>query len=248
MSLMSWLPKALKELITHVPTLLFEVVSWTELSKDISSLSHRLLTGSGAAELRQKLAKKLPNSLKLTSQAHELNPSHQLGETILELYFRQLQSTEGMFLDLRLRHFSGTEGNYLWNPNSMWASFSPSFRQALHKLYDGFYLGSDQVFHDGLVETGLISQDWSVEDQLEMKRLFKGHFGSAIDQPMEFHLATFQDSFQNVFDFLMKKKVKLSTDFLILGVMLVTLYLSLEELGGNYPVADIYNRSKQNHD
>lgn len=248
MNLMSWLPRALKELITHVPTLLFEVVSWTELSKDISALSQRLITGSGAAELRQKLTKSLPKSLNFTDQSSPLVRSNQLGEMILELYFRQLKNKDGMFLDLRLRHFSGSENRFMWNPNSMWTCFSPAFREALQKLYDGFYLGSDQVFHDGLVETGLISQDWSVEDQLEMKRLFKAHFGSAIDQPMEFKLASFQESFQNVFSFLMKKKVKLSTDFLILGVMLVTLYLSLEELGGSYPVADIYKKSKLSYD
>lgn len=247
MNLMSWLPRALKELITHVPTLLFEVVSWTELSKDISILSQRLLTGSGAAELRQKLAQSLPKSLNFTSSATPLQSEPKLGETILELYFRQLQSPDGMFLDLRLRHFAGGPDTYQWNPNSMWASFSPSFREALGKLYDGFYFGDDQIFHEGLIETGLISQEWSETDQLEMKRLFKAHFGSAIDQPMTFQLSTFQASFQNVFSFLLKKKVKLSTDFLILGVMLVTLYLSLEELGGAYPVADIYRRSKTPH-
>ncbi len=248
MNLMSWLPRALKELITHVPTLLFEVVSWKELSQDISSLSHRLLMGSGAAELREKLNKSLPKTLKFASQSSSLINSPALGEMILELYFRQLQNPEGMFLDLRLKHFSGDTPAYQWNPNTMWASFSAHFREALRKLYDGFYLSDDDIFHQGLLETGLISQDWSQEDQLEMKRLFKAHFGSAIDQPMEFRLSTFQDSFQNVFSFLMKKKVKLSTDFLILGVMLVTLYLSLEELGGSYPVAEIYKRSKQDHD
>lgn len=245
MSLMSWLPSALKELLIHVPTLLFEVVAWKELTKDISTLSARLLTGSGAEDLRKKTAQHLPNTLSFSTHSQSPSLSQSLGETILELYFRQLHFKEGMFLDLRAKNFSQEDDRFTWNPNSMWASFSPSFIGALEKLYDGFYFGDDQLFHQGLIETGLINESWKRSDQDEMKKLFKAHFGSAIETPMEFKLALFQKSFQNVFSFLMEKKVKLSTDFLILGVMLVTLYLSLEEIGGSYHVADVYKRSKQ---
>lgn len=245
MSIMSWLPSALKDLLSHVPTLLFEVVAWKELTKDISTLSGRLLTGAGAEDLRKKISQHLPNTLCFTSKSPSPTLSKDVGETILELYFRQLHFKDGMFLDLRAKNFSQQGELFTWNPNSMWSSFSSSFISALEKLYDGFYFGDDNLFHQGLIETGLISENWSIEDQDEMKKLFKAHFGSAINAPMEFKLERFQESFQNVFKFLMLKKVKLSTDFLILGVMLVTLYLSLEEIGGSYQVADIYKKSKQ---
>jgi hypothetical protein len=242
MSLMSLLPSAFKELLSHVPTLLFEVISWRSLAHDIKVLSTRLLTGEGAIELAQKIAPHLPEHIKIHPHDSKLTLAQEDGAHILELYFRQLFNKEGMFLDLRLKHFSKSNKQIHWSPGHLWSNFSPSFQEGLASLYDGFYYQEDNLFRQGLLQTGLISSTWSIEDQREMERLFKAHFGDTLKVPMSFNLKTFQDSFHNVFDFLMKKKVKLSTDFLILGVMLVTLYLNLEELGGSYPVAEIYKK------
>jgi hypothetical protein len=77
-----------------------------------------------------------------------------------------------------------------------------------------------------------------------MAHLFRTHFAGALDRSMSFKLSEFQASFQKIFAFLMEKKVHLTTDFMLLGIMLVTLYLSLEELGGEYPVAKIYHEAQ----
>lgn len=249
MSLMSWLPLAFKDLLQHVPTLLFEVVSWTSLSRDATVLSKRLLTGTGADLARQKLTPELPEGVVFTTHTadlpHTAQARHLVGEKILELYFRQIARPGPMFLDLRLAGFSVHENLIQWNPTSLWAEFSEDFVAGLSDLYAGFYGLDDELFQRGLLKSGLTQSHWSDEDKAHMAELFRAHFGTALDTPMAFNLEAFQKSFQTVFAFLLEKKVKLTTDFLLLGVMLVTLYLSLEEIGGEFAVAEIYHRAQR---
>ncbi len=247
MSLLSWLPGAFKDLLRHVPTLLFDVVSWNALLKDATTLSKRMLTQEGAAEAREALAPQLPPGLSFSDQP--LTPPatpearRLLGEKILALYFVQVHSGTAMFLDMRLTGFGLTSSGIGWNPTTLWASFSPLFRTGVQELYAGFYLQDALRFERGLLHTGLIAEHWAPHEKERMASLFRAHFGQAIEAPMRFELAGFQHSFQAVFQFLLEKKVQLTTDFLLLGVMLVTLYLALEELGGEYPVAKIYRSS-----
>ncbi len=248
MPLMSWLPAAFKDLLQHVPTLLFDVVSWGALTKDATTLSGRLLTGSGANEARQFVSTTLPQSVKFTNSNPKMPAGdvarHMVGEKILELYFKQITRPGPMFLDLRLNGFGVEENQIVWNPSTLWGEFSTDFVTGLKDLYAGFYGQDDQLFQQGLLRSGLTSSDWSEADKQKMAQLFRAHFGSALDEPMAFRLKSFQQSFQAVFAFLLEKKVKLTTDFLLLGVMLVTLYLALEELGDEYPVAKIYHQSQ----
>ncbi|MBY0515294.1 MAG: hypothetical protein K2P81_00190 [Bacteriovoracaceae bacterium] len=249
MSFMSWLPGALKELLRHVPTILFDVVSWSALSKDATQLSKRLLTKEGSDEARRTLAPVLPDQMTFSLASPKLPQTPEarkmLGEKILSLYFKQITQTGPMFLDLRLSGFSVSEKGYGWNPTSLWAQFTDGFVEGIRELYNGFYFQDNELFKRGLVLSGLVQESWSEEDKEKMASLFKAHFGQALDAPMKFKLDEFQKSFQSVFSFLLEKKVKLTTDFLLLGVMLVTLYLSLEELGGDYPVAEIYRDSQK---
>ncbi|OYW78781.1 MAG: hypothetical protein B7Z19_06555, partial [Polynucleobacter sp. 32-46-5] len=50
----------------------------------------------------------------------------------------------------------------------------------------------------------------------------------------------FKNSFINIFHFLLEKKVRMSADFMYLGLMLVTLYLHLEELNQPLNVRTIF--------
>lgn len=244
---MTWLPGAFKDLLRHVPTILFEVVPWGALSKDVAILSKRLLTGEGHEQARRSLQDVLPPGMKFRSHASTLPQTPEarrlLGGKILSLYFRQIQQTGPMFLDLRLQGFGVDANEVTWNPTSLWSEFSAGFTAGLSDLYGGFYGQDEERFLRGLASTGLTRDEWSAADKARMAELFRAHFGQALDEPMAFELEKFQASFQAVFNFLMEKKVKLTTDFLLLGVMLVTLYLSLEELGGDYPVAKIYRES-----
>ena len=54
-------------------------------------------------------------------------------------------------------------------------------------------------------------------------------------------MAGFQKSFTEIFKTLVKNKIMLDKNFLYLGIMLVTLYASLSEIGGEYDVSGIFN-------
>lgn len=57
---------------------------------------------------------------------------------------------------------------------------------------------------------------------------------------MLFNIEDFKRSFINIFHFLLEKKVRMSADFMYLGMMLVTLYLHLEELKKPLSVKEIF--------
>lgn len=246
MSILSWLPGALKDLLKHVPTLLFEVVDWSAMSEELPKLTQRLLTGAGVPEVRQGLATVLPPSLrfgqaKLKSDLSE-EQSHSLGELILELYFVSVLSGKPMFLDLRCSNFSPQDSEWAWAPGNLWGEFSRSFASGVRELYAGFFDADDERFMQGLRLTGLVSANWELADQQAMAKLLKDYFQRGAG-PMAFSLQEFQQSFQKVFDFLLQKKGELKPDFIILGIMLVTLYLALEELSGVYEVKRAYQRA-----
>jgi hypothetical protein len=241
MSLMSWLPLAFKDLIQHVPTLVFEVISWSELTREIRILSKRLVSGEGKQKAIDLLEPKLPSHIRISDGSFNRSEFHQdAGEHLLSLYFVQILNSPIIFLDLRLHHFSQNENHLDWNPSNLWTAFSPQFSQGIKNLYIGFYQSHHDLFMQGLLETGLIQNSWPQADQNKMAELLKSQFGSSIEEPQYFTLNHFQKSFHHIFEFLMIKKSHISTDFMILGVMLVTLYLSLEKLGRSYDVKKIF--------
>ncbi len=248
MSILSWLPGTFKEMLGHVPTLLFDVVSWTALTKDITLLSKRMVSREGYEETKQRLQGHLPVGVQFSAHATPLpqmpEAREMLGSKILSLYFRQLKSQGPMFLDLRPQTFGVEDNKICWHPSPLWAEFSATFKAGVSDLYAGFYGQNEERCRKGLEQTGLIHPSWSEADKEHMAHLFRAHFAGALDRSMSFKLSEFQTSFQKIFAFLMEKKVKLTTDFMLLGIMLVTLYLSLEELGGEYPVANIYNEAQ----
>ena len=57
---------------------------------------------------------------------------------------------------------------------------------------------------------------------------------------MAFNLKSFQESFLKIFQFLVEKKVRLSSEFMVFGIYLVTLYLTLEQGGFQHSVKSIF--------
>lgn len=249
MSYTSWLPGRLKDLLQHVPTLLFEVVPWSALWKEAGVLSRRLLSGEGAEAARHELSAYLPAGVRLSDSPvgtpHKAQERQLLGERILVVYFAQMRHPGPVFLDLRLTGF-GLQGDELaWDPGRLWGRFSDPFRQGLTLLYRGFYQHDEALLQEGLLRTGLVRSDWTPAERERMAQLMKENFGASIQGPMRFELQAFQRSFQKVFQLLLEKKVQLSTDFVLLGIMLVTLYSALEELGGEFHVARAYQEAQQ---
>ncbi len=238
------LPGVLKELLKHVPTVLFEAVDWSVLAHELPKLSRRLIQKEGYQELFEQHQSFLkPFDINLTGNIqNHLDLKHDLwsSEKILTLYFAQLFSPHGLFLDLRTNHFEVAKPVLNYHPSGLWTKFSDEFSQGLGEIYDGFYLGKDELFQSGLIKLGLSSPNWPQKDREELAQLFKSHFGSSVNQEMSFELESFQASLVNITHFLLEKKVKISNDFLYLGIYLVTLYSALEKSRVRINVKNIY--------
>lgn len=244
MILMRILPGVLKELSKHVPAVLFETVEWSELMSEIPKISRRIIQREGHDELfEQHKALLDPYHINVTASAikpHSLKGDKAAGEKILTLYFAQLFSPHGIFLDIRSHHFESSNGELKWSPSGLWTNFDESFRQGLLKVYEGFYLENDELYYLGLEEIGLLKKDFSKEDKEILGNLFRAQFGKALNEEMKFELEHFRNSIIKMSDFMLSKKVKISKDFLYLGIYLVTLYSTLEETESKLPVKQIY--------
>jgi hypothetical protein len=245
MSLIHFLPGVVKELLKHVPSLAVEITDWDGVRRDLPLISSRLFTGAGTKALIESQSGHLApwihfSSRTLPKETRTPTLLQEKGDALLRYYFAQLYHPEGMFLDLRDRRLQWSEGKLHFHPTGFWYVFSPSFRKGLLELYRGFYLGDDSRFEAGLEATGLLSRSWPIEDQREIKNLFRSHFGESLERPMRFDLKQFQQTFVRIFEFLVRKKVKLSSEFMLFGIYLVTLYLSLESYGTEHSTKTLF--------
>ena len=244
MIMMRILPGVLKELSKHVPTVLFQTVEWSELASELPKISRRMLRKEGYEEL-YLLQKELldPYNITLTNDplSHaSLMKDKWLGEKWLTLYFAQLFSPNGIFLDLRKTNFTGASPELKWHPTGLWTRFNEDFRLGLLKVYEGFYLENDELYFEGLEDIGLLKKEFSLDDKKKLGDLFRAQFGGARHQEMKFNLEHLRDSIIGMSNFMLRKKVKISKDFLYLGIYLITMYSSLEEIDDSFPVKKIY--------
>lgn len=238
------LPGVLKELLKHVPTVLFEAVEWRVLSQELPKLSRRIIQKEGYAELFDKQKAYLsPFKIHLVPEikkAFAPRDKKLAAESILTLYFAQLFSPHGLFLDIGPTHLEMDGDELNFNPNGVWTKFSPEFADGITDIYDGFYNEDETIFQQGLLKSGLSSPKWPQKDREALAQLFKSHFGASVSGEMTFELETFKESFLKVANFLLEKKVKISTDFIYLGVALITMYSSLEKTQVSVNVKKIY--------
>ena len=244
MILMRILPGVLKELSKHVPTVLFQTVEWSELAHELPKISRRMIQKEGYEDLYTANKTLLhPYNIMLTDlplTQTKLNSDKWVGEKILTLYFTQLFSSDGLFLDLRSNHFDNQYPELRWHPTSLWTQFDEKFRRGLLDVYEGFYLENDDLYYEGLEKIGLLKTDFSPEDKKQLGDLFRDQFGKALDEDMQFDLEHFKTSIIRMSDFMLKRKVHISKDFLYLGIYLVTMYSTLEETQAKLPVKQIY--------
>lgn len=243
------LPSVLKELVKHVPTVLFHLVDWGELMGEIPHLTRRILNKEGHQEIFDK-QKEYLESLKIILRAEELKNDQAITESwvaqrVIHLYFAQLFSPHGCFLDLRSQNFASDHPYLLWNPTGLWVKFSPKFQEGMINIYDGFYLGNEEVYRSGLMKIGIMKDEWHLEDKNELSAIFKSQFGSSIDEAVSFNLETFKNSMLKISEFLIHKKITITKDFLYLGIYLVTMYSFLEESGQKIEVKNEYLKIKE---
>lgn len=235
MKFTAFLPPHFKDLIRFVPTILFEVTEWSSLLSESTSLSMRMLSGQGRDNVVNHLKNHFGDQYEfgnssLVLKDLNLEQKKDFAEKILSFYFALVLSPKEKFLDLSLETFYLSKDKLGFNPTNLWSEFSPSFQSGIRAIYHGFYEENQAEFMNGLIQTKLIDTSWSDSDKKIMHDLFYSHFGNAKNEEMFFNISKFQESFHEVFKFLLQKKVKINPDFLKLGIMLVTLYTSLETL------------------
>lgn len=227
-----------------MPTVLFDAVEWNVLAHELPKISRRLVQKEGYTDLfnhQKELLRPFNILLETEVPKHFKIKNHpEAAEQVLFLYFAQLFSPHGMFLDLRPHHFDFHNHALLWHPSGLWTKLHPEFHKGLIDIYDGFYNDKEELYHNGLIRIGLASSDWPKEDIQQLAELFKAQFGSSLETEMKFELESFKSSLMKVMDFLLKRKVKVSPDFMYLGIYLVTMYASLEESGASVNVKQTY--------
>lgn len=232
------MPPFFKEIFKHLPSALLDVISWGEMLKEVTKLSNRILTKKGAPSgilgvENMELVEELTGA--------KLERSH--GEKILQLYFSQIMNNSQFFLDFRLKHFSQIDNQIQWSPGGLWAQMDPPFLRGMRKIYLGYYDHDDALFLQGMLECGLVKKEWQEAKRNEVIEVFKKHFSSGREETISFDIEVFKESFTQIFKTLVKNKIQLDKNFLYLGIMLVTLYLCLDELGGEYDVSAIFKNA-----
>ena len=236
------LPGVLKELSKHVPTVLFQTVEWSELASELPKISRRIIQKDGYEELFHSQKELLhPYCIDLTDgNVAPGKLSKSAGEKILTLYFTQLYSPRGLFLDLRSSNFTEETTHLKWHPTGFWTKFDEKFRQGLLDVYEGFYLQDNELYLNGLKEIGLIQDSFTEEEKKQLGEIFQEQFGKAKEEDQEFKVEHLTNTIIRMSNFMLSKKVKISKDFLYLGIYLVTMYSTLEETNAKLPVKQIY--------
>lgn len=240
------LPGTLKEILGHVPEIAFDMVDWFQLINTINPILRRAVTHEGFDSLKgsttqqfSKLGILYDGEGDILSEL-KVHERQIVGEKILRLFFTQIYSKDGCFIDLRPHHFVFDKKHLYFNPSGMWIKWNPDFQLGLIRLYRGFYYENSEDFEAALVALNLVQTDWDQKLKDELKNILKEQFARGIKEPTYFELEQFHQSFMKLFNFLLLHKTKLKSDFIVLGAYLVSLYLCLELLGTSHQVKDIF--------
>jgi hypothetical protein len=187
-----------------------------------------------------ELVKELPTSKAVLSTKED-------GEKILKIYFSQFfEKNLVVHIDLRKNLFSSQE-NFYWIPSKINYSFSQSFLDGVCSLYKGFYFDDSDKFEEGLVQLGMIKASMSEKQKIAMKELFYKHFGEGRTANVKFSLENLQGSFNAIFSYFLKEDIPLNPEFAVLGVYLVTLYLTLQDIPFALNVSNVFSEVVQKY-
>lgn len=166
-----------------------------------------------------------------------------MGNFALRVYFYQIFSSNKFSLDLRRSRFNFSD-NWEFKGELMVGRFSKKFISSLRTTYDGYYSGDDVLLKRGLMNLGLMKVKWSENDKQEFLCLVKNHFGSDNNVISKFRMSEMIHSFTQIFEFIRDRKVKLSKDFIMLGVYLTSLYMALDSVDGEVDPHNSYKYGK----
>ncbi len=241
-----FIPEELRQLARFIPLRGWDVIDWKPMLGAMRTVSWRYVSRRGVdmlASQTRELATpvRLVNTLGNALSPIEVDDNarrEQLGDEILRLYFCQWLAEPGMFIDLRMARFGTDENDLLFNPNGLWIRLRPEFREGMLALYRSFYSSDDEAFDTALRQMGMLHDDLSPSAADELKQLLFQHFG--IEQEAQrFSIDSFKASFDELFAFFIRHDYKLHSDFVFVGFYLITLYLTLEEIGQSHDVRSI---------
>jgi hypothetical protein len=179
--------------------------------------------------------------IKETLPSTDTLSSKEDGEKILKIYFSQFfEKNLPIHIDLRKSSFSSSV-SLSWNPSKVNYTFSQKFLDGVCSLYTGFYFDNAGKFEEGLTQLEMINASMSEIQKNNMKELFFNHFGEGKTSDVKFSLKKLQASFNAIFTYFLKEDIPLNPEFAILGVYLVTLYLTLEDIPHVLNVSDVFN-------
>ena len=236
------LPKFFKDVLKHIPTLALKSVNWKDVLKDMGPFVFRLGTKELEKTKRVTIEDLNISKLKIYNSVNERKKivlsskeRREQGQILLSLYFSQFKNVNGLNLDIRASHFDYSESTLNWLPNNCWYKMDNLFRESLIDLYSGFYHDNNELFESALKKTGL-TKNLNEEKTIELKKLFYEHFTPGDQILVKFRVSKFSESFYELFHFFVTNEVELETDFIFLGIYLVTLYMHLEELDESFDV------------
>ena len=246
MKLPGFIPEELRQLARFVPLRGWDAIEWKPLLGSMRSVSWRYVTGRGVDQLSQSAMKHTTalafcDDLDAAQPLAEITGAKRLqrfGDQILRFYFEQWLVDDGLFLDLRIARFGAQDDELCYKPNGLWIQLRPEFRDGILALYRSFYSTDEAAFDDALRQMGMLRPGLSKAAAAELKDLLNAHFG--IDQRAQrFSIEAFKSSFDDLFEFFVVNNYKLHSDFVWVGFYLITLYLTLEQLGRAHNVRKI---------
>ena len=246
MKLPGFIPEELRQLARFVPLRGWDAIEWKPLLGSMRSVSWRYATGQGVGKLTQSSMQNTTaigfcddlDDAELLADITGRKSLQRFGDQILRFYFEQWLVDDGLFLDLRMARFGKKDNALCYKPNGLWIKLRPEFRDGILALYRSFYSTDEAAFDDALRQMGMLRPGLSKAAASELKELLHAHFG--IDQrAQQFSIDAFKSSFDDLFEFFVANDYKLHSDFVWVGFYLITLYLTLEQLGQAHNVRKI---------
>lgn len=232
-----------KDILKLLPQKAFKLLSLKETFRIGSIVTKSILDKSSySAQFDKRLGLWPWDDIKLERSLDQIHPVHTLedGEKILRIYFSQLfEDKQSVHLDLRATHFS-SESPFIWIPSRLHYTFSASFSEGVRALYVGFYQGDEVQFEKGLKLLGMIKDTMNDDQKNRVKELFYKHFGEGKSAPVKFSLSNLQASFDAIFSFFIRESIPLNPEFAVLGINLVTMYLTLEKIPFPINVSEVF--------
>lgn len=261
---MDWLKKIkalnLGSLTEYLPQTGLESVSWVEFVKQASTVLKTSADHKSLKKVREELRSSLLPEFVESSQGlvslkelcalktdENLEVRRYWGEKVLGLYFESVLAKPHL-LNLDFRPDAFFVSKNLNEPRAHWAlsrfivKLETGFSLSLGLLYKGYYEQRPKDFKQALIELSLLGVE---QDPMELENLLLSYFGNAGEKPVTFELKKFKTSFIELFKYLKKNKRKIPSNFMWMGLALAGVYETLELLGADYHVKEVFIRSRK---